>query len=312
MKEFLTPQIEKFVTLGGQYITIYLLAAVILLFVLFIFYYIGRTGLMRYAIWRTRRKFSEELMQKNSWLRPYWERYSNTFIIDLEDNQRTTYDARDFFNSARIMNDRINERWWLFAPSLVFLLGLCAIVGQLVLGLVVFDISSSDTIMASIKQCLLYLANGMMVFIAGMMLSVVQFFVAKYLITYVKYRIEKMAEMLNSRFKMSALEERAVTLAEYSIVFREIMQELFLTRKGDVTLTPGSVSSAILDRIAHQEKALVRMAQNSGGNNGASAEALLQASEKAGQAVVASLRPVLEQIAHSLAVLEKKEHEGKS
>ncbi len=311
MKEFLTPQIEKFISYGGQYLTLYLLAAVVLLFIVFVGYYWGRTGLIRLTLRRARKKFTEELMQKNRLLRPYWERYANTFILDLEKNRRTTYDARDFFNSSRVMTEHINERWWLFAPGLLFIIGFCGIVAQLVLGLAVFDISSSDSIMSSIKQCLLYLANGMVVFIAGMVLSVVQLFIAKHLIARTRDRVEKLAEMLNSRFKMSAMEERAVTLAEYSAVFREIMQELFLTQKGDMTLTPGGVSSAMLESISQQERALIHMAKANGGNGNGS-DSLLRASEKTGQAMAASLRPVLEQIARSLASLEKKQADSGS
>ena len=210
------------------------------------------------------------------------------------------------------MSDHINERFWLFAPSFLFFIGFCAIIGQLILGLAVFDISSSDTIMSSIKQCLLYLANGMVVFIVGMVLSVIQFFIARNLIARTKDRVEKLAEILNSRFKMSAMEERAVMLAEYSAVFREIMQELFLSKKGNATLTPGGVSCAILDSVAQQEKALIHLAKNSGGGNGSSAESMIKASEKTGLAVAQSLRPVLEQIASSLQALERKEADNGS
>ncbi len=306
MKEFLTPQLEKFLAYGGQSLTLYLLGAVIVLFILFLGYYLLRTSVMRFTIRRARKKFTEELMEKSRLLRPYWERYSNTFILDLEKNKRTTHDARDYFSSTRIMSEHINERLWLFAPSFLFFIGFCAIIGQLILGLAVFDISSSDTIMSSIKQCLLYLANGMVVFIVGMILSVVQFFIAKNLIARTKDRIEKMAEILNSRFKMSAMDERAVTLAEYSAVFREIMQELFVSKKGNATMTPGGVSCAILDSVAQQEKALLHLARNSGGSNGSSAESMLKASERTGQVLAQSLRPVLEQIANSLEALQGK------
>ena len=64
MKEFLTPHIEKFLTYGGQYLTLYLLGAVILLFVLFLGYYLLRTSMMRFTIRRARKKFTEDLMSK--------------------------------------------------------------------------------------------------------------------------------------------------------------------------------------------------------------------------------------------------------
>ena len=246
MEMLIAEQLGQFAEIGARVFTGYTLVFMCALFALQSLLLCKQAHALRRVVTLLCTSFSEAAMSHSPMLRTYWSEYARTFMHDLQENNKTVYQALDFFSPQRILHDALYMRWWKFAPQVFFLLGMIAVLAHLTYGLALFDITSPEAIMESIKQAFLAVANGLVLLAAGVLLSLAMYFLVRRVISGLTRRIEEFAALLDKRYRITRLEERELTLAEYAKTLTRIVTTLFADAPGARALTPGVLSKELL------------------------------------------------------------------
>lgn len=291
METFIAQQLQEFAAVGAKTFTGWSLLLMTGLFVLLVLLLCKRA----YALYRTLRllgrSFSEAAMQNSPLLQRYWEEYSHTFLLDLQQNNKTLHDATAFFEPERLVGDVLDLRWWRFSPHVFLALGMAAVLAQLVYGLVLFDPSTPESIMASIEHAFLAIANGFLLLLAGLALGVGMHFAVRKVCGGLARQVLEFAAMLNKRYKITTLEERELTLAEYAKTLTRIVTTLFADSRGSKALTPGVLSRALLDQTRQTNTLLLQRSQEAAAP--LTEEQMQHLGRIAGKAMAEELRPLL-------------------
>ncbi len=303
MQETLRIQLERLAVLAESTFTPHLMLAMLLLFALLALLLGARVfGLYRDAR-RVQRRFSETLMAASKGLAPHWQAYSMTFINDLNNDYKTTWDAGEFFDPERLTAEWLDLRWWHFAPNVFFLLGMAAVLLHLFYGLVLFDITSHEAIMESLKTGFFIVASGFLLLLAGVALSLAMHFTVRFLVASLRRELKRLVSSLNSRFRISAQQERELHLAEYAKTLTRVVNTLFAGSPRAKAMTPGVLSRALLEETRRHHQQISAYLDASGAAT-LPRERLEELAAAMGQAVTHGIAPGLERLAAAVERLE--------
>lgn len=104
-------------------------------------------------------------------------------------------------------------------------------------------------------------------------------------------QVLEFAAMLNKRYKITTLEERELTLAEYAKTLTRIVTTLFADSRGSKALTPGVLSRALLDQTRQTNTLLLQRSQEAAAP--LTEEQMQHLGRIAGKAMAEELRPLL-------------------
>lgn len=256
LEKILSIQLEQFILIGNKPFTMYLLVVMAFLFLFLLLAFVNRAAFIGLSIRKITKYFSEKAILNNKFLKEEWEQYASTFILDNKKRHKTTRDARDYFNSERILTRRINVRWWKFIPHIFFVVGLVAVFSQLVYGVVLFNYSSQEAVMDSMNNFFGALANGIIVLCIGLVFTVFMSFVIRVMLGRLHYRVNNLAAHLNHIYKITAMEEREISLHEYGRVLKEVGFSLLTAPESGKALPVGIIAGRLLTRMDKQGEAL--------------------------------------------------------
>ncbi len=312
MQEAILTQLERLAVLADSTFTPQLFVGMLLLFAFLVLVLGVRVlGMYRDAR-RMQKRFSETLMAASRGLTTPWQGYRMTFINDLDGNYKTTWDAVEFFDPERLTAEWLDLRWWHFAPNIFFFLGMVAVLVHLFYGLVLFDISSHEAVMESIKTGFFIIANGFLALLVGVALSLAMHFMVRFMVASLRRELKRLVISLNSRFKISALQERELHLAEYANTLTRVVNTLFAGASRTKSLTPGVLSRALLEETRQHNQKLSAYLEASGAAT-LPRERLEDLAAAMGRAVTQSLAPGLERLAATVERLEvasRQQHEA--
>lgn len=294
METLVASQLQQFAAVGSQTFTGLLLLFLTGLFVFLVLVLCKKAHALYRVLRLLRDSFSEAAMQSSPLLHRYWSEYSHTFMPDLRENNKTLHDANRFFDPERVVGEVLDLRWWRFAPNVFFVFGMLAVLGQLIYGLVFFDMSSQEAIMDSVKHAFLAVANGFVALMAGLGFSLAMYFSVRWVYGALARRVHDLATYLNGRYLISTLEERELTLAEYAKTLTRIVNTLFAGSQGGKGLTPGLLSKAMLEQMRQTNRILEQKAAP------LDSEAIEHLGRAAGQTMAEELRPLLTELRETL------------
>ncbi len=309
MREFITSLFGEMVILSKDSFIPQLMEIMLLVFLGLGLLLLVRAGGVYGMLRRMRRKFSETVISSSRSLGPFWHAYRMTFVNDLNGDYKTTSDAGEFFDPDRLVAEWLDLRWWYFAPNLFFLTGLVAMLMQLFHGLIGFDISTNDTIMESVKAGFMFIANGFICLMLGVVLSVAMHFIVRFLLATLRRETKRFIVALNSRFKISTMQERELHLADYAKTLTRVVNTLFAGGARPRTLTPGVLAKELLDETKKQNLKVGAYLDSSG--MAALPQERLEALAYAiGNAVNNSLRPGMDNLAAAVKQLAQVQRQS--
>jgi hypothetical protein len=303
MQDTLLTQLERLAVLADKAFTPQLILAMLLLFALLALLLGARVFVLYRDARRVQRRFSETLMAASKGLATHWQAYSMTFINDLNGDYKTTWDAADFFDPERLTAEWLDLRWWHFVPNVFFLLGMVAVLLHLFYGLVLFDVTSHEAVMESIKTTLFIVANGFLVLLSGVALSLAMHFLVRYLVASLRGEMKRLVASLNSRFRISALQERELHLADYAKTLTRVVNTLFAGSPRAKAMTPGVLSRALLEETMRHNQEISAFLDASGVAV-LPRERLEDLAAAMGRAVAHSIAPGLERLTAAVERLE--------
>jgi len=249
MESFIVQQLQHFLDVGARTFSGWMLACMVAVFAVLLLLLCARVWRMSRVLRVMRNSFSEAGMQSSPVLHESWHEYSATFVHDLQQNNKTPRDAAEFFTLEDIGAKALDMRWWRLAPHLFLVWGLGAVFAQLIHGLVFFDLSSPDAIMLSIERTFMAIAGGFALLFCGLVLSLCLHIALRQAWSLLARRTAELVAMLNRRYRITALEERELTLAEYAKTLTRIVSTLFADVPSGRSLTPGALSKALLEQV---------------------------------------------------------------
>lgn len=300
MKELVSSYLKLALIFGDKtFATVFVLS--MFLFALFLMlFYAHRASFVVGQIKKICQYFTSNAMRNNKMLKRHWELYETTFLYDIDKRYKTTHTAREFFEPEKVLRDVVNIRLWLFLPYLLFLCGVFAVFMQLAYGFASFDISAPEAILDSIKNAFYSMSHGFVILAISIILTMTLLYAARSRVSRMTYRITALCDMLDTIFKISAMEERQIVLREYARIFTDTIRDVFTTKHGNAHATVASLSRETLDAARLESKLLASIIQNQVASEKRMNEAMARLGDKIGDYVGARISLGLEEIKHAV------------
>lgn len=209
--------------LDGETLTAWWVLIIILVFTIYLIRVLLLTSKLKKRIRNFTRNFSEQEIEKDSYLSSIWKDYYESFIKWNGDEKTDDY-SYEYFNEKNLMASNSNFKLINSIPNILVGLGILGTFVGLTYGISNFNTGTTEEIKNSIQVLLAGMGTAFISSIYGMFFSLLFTFLEKIQINSLHHSIHSLCYNLDRRFKISKNDERLIQVQNQ----KELLDEYFM------------------------------------------------------------------------------------